>query len=207
MLDRVTAQFDSARIEALSDGVFAIAITLLVLEISVPEDAYDDLLRAILDQWPSYLAYVTSFLTIGMAWFIHHAIFRRMRLADATVLRLNLLLLMVVSFLPFPTRLLAEAVDNRAAERTAVFFYGGILVAMLLLLAALARYVASRESLLHESARATELRNMSLRLTPGLGVYAGVFFVALAAPRLAAFGFVLVAIGTVFILGDRGERL
>jgi hypothetical protein len=102
-------RFDTVRVEAFSDGVFAIAITLLVLEISIPPEAFKDLWRGIGDQWPSYLAYVTSFLTIGALWLAHHAIFRRLRFADIAVLRMNLVLLMVVAFLPFPTRLVAEA--------------------------------------------------------------------------------------------------
>src|SRR5919201_5345407 len=112
-------RFDSARMEAFSDGVFAIAITLLVLEISVPASAFDDLWRGIAKQWPSYLAYVTSFLTIGGLWLVHHAIFRRMRFADPTVLRTNLVLLLMVAFLPFPTRLVAETLTINHAERPA----------------------------------------------------------------------------------------
>ena len=85
-------RFDSGRLEAFSDGVFAIAITLLVLGISVPADAFDNLWKGIADQWPSYLAYATSFWTIGGLWLAHHGIFRRIRYADPMVLRTNLLL-------------------------------------------------------------------------------------------------------------------
>jgi uncharacterized membrane protein len=110
-------------VTAADDGVFAIAITLLVLEISVPEDAFDDLWRGIADQWPSYLAYATSFWTIGGHWAIHHGLFRRMRYANGTFVRLNLLLLSVVAFLPFPTSLVAEAIPADTAETSAVLFY------------------------------------------------------------------------------------
>jgi uncharacterized membrane protein len=72
-------RFESGRMEAFSDGVFAIAITLLVLEISVPDGAFDDLWRGLADQWPSYLAYATSFATIGGLWVAHHGLFRRLR--------------------------------------------------------------------------------------------------------------------------------
>ena len=74
--------------------MFAIAITLLVLELSVPADEFDDLLAGILEQWPSYLAYLTSFLTIGGVWLVHHGILRRMRYADSWFVRVNLLLLL-----------------------------------------------------------------------------------------------------------------
>ena len=75
-------RWDTGRIEAFSDGVFAIAITLLILEVSVPESDFDDLWQGIADQWPSYLAYATSFITIGGIWMIHHGIFRRLRIRE-----------------------------------------------------------------------------------------------------------------------------
>jgi uncharacterized membrane protein len=200
----VGERFDSARMEALSDGVIAIAITLLVLEISVPADAHDDLLDGILDQWPSYLAYVTSFLTTGAAWFVHHHIFLRMGHADRTLAQLNLLFLMVVAFLPFPTTLLASAVHDADAERTAVLFYGGVLVIVLLLLAAMARYVANHPALLDDPVHAPELQALAVRLTPGFGIYALVFALAVVAPRVAAFGFLAIAVGA--LLGIRGDE-
>jgi uncharacterized membrane protein len=118
-------RWSTSRLEPFSDGVFAIAITLLILEISVPERAFENLWKGIADQWPSYLSYVTSFLTIGGLWLAHHGIFRRLASADNAVMRLNILLLMLVAFLPFPTKLVAEAIDRAtAAERAAVIFYG-----------------------------------------------------------------------------------
>jgi uncharacterized membrane protein len=114
----VSNRFGTGRLEAFSDGVFAIAITLLVLEISVPESDFENLWKGIVDQWPSYLAYATSFITIGYLWGVHHAIFRRLASADGVVIRLNILLLMLVSFLPFPTKLVAEAIDLRRARHS-----------------------------------------------------------------------------------------
>ena len=99
--------------EAFSDGVFAIAITLLVLEINVPESAFENLWSGIAHQWPSYLAYVTSFLTIGGIWGAHHGIFRRLQYANKRLMVVNLLLLMAVAFLPFPTKLMAEAIHTK----------------------------------------------------------------------------------------------
>jgi uncharacterized membrane protein len=189
----VEGRFDSARMEALSDGVFAISITLLVLEITLPADAYQHLGNAIAHEWPAYMAYVTSFLTIGTVWFVHHEIFRRMTHADPNILRLNLLVLMVVAFLPFPTGLLGEAIRSRDAEQTAVLFYGALLAVMLLLLAGLARYVASRGELLVEHAGPAELNALAVRLTPGLGSYALILALAAVAPRVTAFGFLAIA--------------
>ena len=79
------------RLEAFSDGLFAIAITLLVLEISVPEDAGRDVLGAFLDEWPSYLAYVVSFATIGGVWLGHNVVTEHVQRADPVFVRLNLL--------------------------------------------------------------------------------------------------------------------
>ena len=81
------SRWETGRIEAFSDGVFAIAITLLVLDIGVPAEAFDDLWRGIADQWPAYLGYATSFLTIGALWLAHHGVFRRLRYADNRVMR------------------------------------------------------------------------------------------------------------------------
>src|SRR5918995_4883658 len=102
-MERVPEELPLGRLEAFSDGVFAIAITLLVLELSVAHDAGDHLLSSILDEWPSLLAYLTSFMTIGVIWLQHSAITGALRAADATLYRLNLLVLLLVGFIPFPT--------------------------------------------------------------------------------------------------------
>ena len=180
--------------EAFSDGVFAIAITLLVLDFSVPAGAFDDLWAAIGDQWPHYLGYVTSFLTIGGLWFVHHGIFRRLRLADQVVIRLNLLLLMAVAFLPFPTHLAADAITRTSAERAAVLFYGGTLLVISLLITSMAGYVAAREELLHEDVSGWHVQAATARTRPSLAFYVAALALALLAPRAAAFGFLAVAL-------------
>src|ERR1700761_277819 len=96
------------RLEAFSDGVFAIANTLLVLDIHVPEPGSGRLGHELLAQWPSYAAYVITFITIGIIWINHHAAFGRLRSVDHSILFLNLALLLTVSVLPFTTRLMAE---------------------------------------------------------------------------------------------------
>ena len=136
-------RWGTGRVEAFSDGVFAIAITLLVLEISVPESGFEDLWQGIADQWPSYLAYATSFLTIGWIWLVHHGIFRRLQYANSWVMRINLLLLMAVAFLPFPTKLLAEAIHDTDAERAAAVFYGATLFVISALISVLWRVIAN----------------------------------------------------------------
>ena len=112
-----------SRLEAFSDSwSFSISITLLVLEIAIPVAVEKNLLPALVDEWPSYLAYVISFLTIGWVWIGHAAITSHMQRADGLFLRLNLLLLLFVAFLPFPTRLMADYFGNSEPERIAVVF-------------------------------------------------------------------------------------
>jgi uncharacterized membrane protein len=113
---------DTGRLEAFSDGVFAITITLLVLEIRPPED-YENLLHGLGALWPSYLAYAVTFLFIGQVWANHHVMFDHIRAADRVVLLLNTVLLMVVAFLPFATSVLAGALREGHGQQTAVVFY------------------------------------------------------------------------------------
>ena len=112
-------RWETGRVEAFSDGVFAIAITLLVLEITIEPDQYDHLARALLNEWPAYLAYVTSFLTVGSVWIAHHSLFTHLRYVDPVLLRLNLLLLLVAAFLPFPTAVMAAGVRRLATTPSA----------------------------------------------------------------------------------------
>jgi uncharacterized membrane protein len=112
----------TSRLVGFSDGVFAITITLLILEITPPDD--ENLLHGLLALWPSYLAYALTFLFIGQVWVNHHVMFDHIRAADRAVLLLNTVLLMVVAFLPFATSVLAEALRSGHGERTAVVFYG-----------------------------------------------------------------------------------
>jgi uncharacterized membrane protein len=113
----------TGRLVAFSDGVFAITITLLVLEIKPPTD-YENLLHGLAVLWPSYLAYALTFLFIGQVWVNHHVMFDHIRGADRLILLLNTLLLMVVAFLPFATSVLAGALRTGHGQRTAVVFYG-----------------------------------------------------------------------------------
>jgi uncharacterized membrane protein len=110
------------RLVAFSDGVFAISITLLVLEIKPPTDD-KNLLHGLAGLWPSYLAYALTFLFIGQVWVNHHVMFDHIRAADRAILFLNTLLLMVVAFLPFATSVLAGSLRSGDGQRTAVVFY------------------------------------------------------------------------------------
>jgi uncharacterized membrane protein len=138
------------RLEAFSDGVFAIAITLLVLELAVAADAGEDLLAGILAEWPAYVAYVTSFLTIGAIWIGHSTMTGALRAADGTLYRLNLVVLLIASFLPFPTKLMSEFVEEPDAERVAAIFYGLVLLALSLSLTAFVRYAFEQRRLVKD---------------------------------------------------------
>ena len=115
---------ETQRIEAFSDGVFAIAITLLIIEIGVPHVTGDESLsEALGDLWPSYAAYVLSFVMIGIYWANHHALFRLFVRSDHFFLMLNVFFLMAIAFLPFPTAVLGEYLDNDEQRDTAVRLY------------------------------------------------------------------------------------
>jgi uncharacterized membrane protein len=176
--------------------VFAIAITLLVLEIGVPLDQFHHLWYAIGQQWPSYLAYATSFLTIGALWLAHHGIFRRMVAANQVIVRLNLALLLTASFLPFPTKLMAESLYERAGEHQSVLFYGGSLLVITTILGAMARY-AARPALIADDEQREHVRALGRRINPNLGIYAFVICAAAFFPRVAVFGYLYVAVMAV----------
>lgn len=121
----------TSRLEAFSDGVIAIAITLLVLELQVPEPGGPSSLgHELAEKWPSYAAYVVSFLTIGIIWINHHAMIARLARANHTLLVLNLLLLMTIAIIPFSTELVADYLRESEGESLAAAIYGGSLLAM-----------------------------------------------------------------------------
>ena len=120
---------ETGRLEAFSDGVFAIAITLLALELKVPHfegtgDMTARLLSGLTSQWPSYFAFLTSFFTVLIMWVHHHAIFRLVKRADATLLFANGFLLMLVTVVPFPTAVVAEYLRTPAAGAACTFYAG-----------------------------------------------------------------------------------
>jgi uncharacterized membrane protein len=131
MVDQAATK-ETGRLETFADGVFAIAITLLVLEIRVPA-AGEDLGQALLRQWPSFAAYVTSFLTIGVIWVSHHQMFTIIRRTTTTFLFLNVLFLLPVAFVPFPTALVADHILEERTRTTAVLVYGAVSVVIALM--------------------------------------------------------------------------
>src|SRR3954451_11888695 len=119
------------RVETFSDGVIAIAITLLVLDIHVPDPAGAETLSSRLaHQWPSYAAYAVSFMTIGIIWINHSAMLRRIVAVDHSILFLNLLVLMTIGVLPFTTALMAAYLKAENGENLAAVIYGGSFLLM-----------------------------------------------------------------------------
>ena len=179
--------------EAFSDGVFAIAITLLVLEIAVPPGSGDDLLGALRDQWPSYLGYLVSFATIGAVWFAHTVITEYLDHANSVLIRLNLLLLLGVSFLPFPTKLLAEFAGEREPERVAATVYGINLLLTMIMVSVTWRYAVGAQ-LVRPDLADQDVKTLTKRLTPTLGVYVAIILLGLFLPTVAVLGYLVLAL-------------
>jgi uncharacterized membrane protein len=194
----------SGRLEAFSDGVFAIAITLLVLDIAVPASAERHLLRSVIDLWPSYLAYIVSFSTIGAMWLGHNAITEYLDHVSSAFVRLNLLLLLFVAFLPLPTRLFADFIQRDSPERVAVTIYGLALLLTATLLLVLWRY-AVRAGLVRPDAADEEIQLLTQRLTPGLGAYVILIPAGLFVPILAVIGYFVIAL--FYIIPFRPEQM
>jgi len=160
------------RLEAFSDGVIAIAITLLVLDLKVPPVGGGSLAHALGEQWPSYAAYVISFLTIGIIWINHHAAMRRLRAVDHSVLTLNLLLLLCIGALPFTTALIAEYLRASSGESLAAAVYAGSFLVMSISFYALEHHTLfNRAHLLHDEIREMDRVRIARRSRGGLMPY------------------------------------
>jgi uncharacterized membrane protein len=175
------------RLEAFSDGVLAIAITLLVIEIRPPElHQGETLAHALWTQWPSYLAYLVSFLTIGVIWLNHHRVFEQVARVDGPLLVLNLNLLLWTALIPFPTAVIAEHLQGSGeAAQTASALYCGVLLLMSLSFGALFAWVTHDARLLERLPPPEVIRAARLRFMLGLVVYAGAFALSWVSAPLA----------------------
>ena len=152
--------------------MFAIAITLLVIEIGVPHlDAGQGLGDALRHLWPSYFGYAVSFLTIGVLWLNHHQMFKDIARADHMVTVLNLLLLMCVSFIPFPTAVLADFLRDDDQRLGAVLVYGATFTSMALPFTVLWLWVIRHPRLIDEHVSSARLRSRTIRYLPGVVMY------------------------------------
>ena len=177
-------EIGTSRLEAFSDGVFAIAATLLVLEIGVNSTGGSRLGHELTRIWPSYLAYVTSFVTIGIIWINHHHNLRAIERVDRTFMFINLLLLLDVAFIPFPTRLVADYLD-RSGERVAVIAYAATLLVMAVLYTIWWQYARSGRRLIAASVEPAELGAIDRGFAPGIPSYLAVFVLAFFSPLAA----------------------
>ena len=200
-VDSPSVHRDTGRLVAFSDAVFAITITLLILEIRPPAD-YGNLLHDLLALWPSYLAYGVTFLFIGQVWANHHVMFDHIRAADRVVLLLNTLLLMSVVFLPFATSVLAGSLRDGHGQRTAVCFYGIAFDVTALTFNAVWQY-ASRHQLLSEALDSEGATAIGRRFQLALAWLTTAVLLSLLLPVL---GVVLIAAFNAFYwLPIRGE--
>jgi len=174
----------TSRMEALSDGIFAIAATLLVLDLTIPAVTSRDVGHQLAMQWPTYVAYMVSFATIGTAWLNHSVITEYLDRADAILLRLNLALLFFVSVLPFPTHMLAEYLSNEGAERIAVTVYGLNLLAISGFIAIVWHYALWQRLVTKDNSEA-DVRALTTKLDPSLASYAVVIGIGLWRPGIA----------------------
>jgi uncharacterized membrane protein len=180
------AEKETARVEAFSDGVFAIAVTLLVLEIRVPHVEASRLPDALLALWPSYFALVTSFFTISVMWLNHHRMFSYLGRTDARLLLLNGLLLLGITFVPFPTAVVA-AYLGQPGQRAAACFLAIVYVGIAIAFNLLWRYASSeaREpGLLHAHANLEEVRAIRAAYRWGPLYYLGTLALSLVDGRL-----------------------
>jgi uncharacterized membrane protein len=174
----------TGRLEAFSDGVIAVAATLLVLDITVPHvQVGETLIHALLAQWPKYAAYVVSFITIGIIWINHHAMISRLRQADRTILILNLVLLMTIAVLPFATSLMATYLKQGHHANLAAGVYSGSFLVMSVAFSTLNRHILVQKAHLIGGDLSEERRRQILaRSVTGLAPYAIATALAVVSP-------------------------
>jgi uncharacterized membrane protein len=184
---RTAGNVTKNRLEAFSDGVLAIAITLLVIEIRPPElHQGESLAHALWAQWPSYVAYLVSFLTIGVIWLNHHRVFEQVARVDGPLLLLNLNLLLWTGLIPFPTAVVAEHLGGAGeAAQTASALYSGVLLLMGLSFGALFAWVTHTDRLLGRLPPPGVVRAARQRFMLGLVVYAAAFALSWVSAPLA----------------------
>src|SRR5260221_12334122 len=202
---------ETGRIEAFSDGVFAVAITLLVLNIQVPSPLppHNNLIRSLfLRQGPVYLAFLTSFATIGIMWINHHRLYTHIKRSDNTLMVLNLLLLLIIVFIPFPTALLAQYIFD-PNEHQAAAFYSGVFCVMAISFNLLWRYASHENRLLARDADQHAVKAITNQYMFGPLLYLVTFGVAsINGPACIALNFLLAVVFALpgKQLANKGER-
>jgi len=200
----------TTRLEAFSDGVFAIAITLLVLEIRLPPEAEvahaGGLARTLLTLWPSYAGYAVSFVTIGIMWANHHEVIKLMSGVDHGLIVWNLLLLMAISFTPFPTAVMAEHLPHPGWDRNvAVAFYCGSFTLTALFYNLLWRNASRQRRLIRPHVSDERVRAISRAYAPGTFIYGAATAIAfVSVPAALA---IVGGLALFYILPKRGAHV
>jgi uncharacterized membrane protein len=194
------------RLEALSDSTFAVALTLLLFDLRVPQPQVHGVTHDLwFGQWPHYLGFVVSFLVIGMIWINHHAIFRMVRRVDNAVLVLNLAFLSLIVFIPFPTQTLTTYLAAYPQKGdTVAAFYGLSLAACTLVLAVLWHHIERHPELLHRRDDPAVLHRLTRRLYVTPVLYAAAAAISLLNHWLGLTLYALVAGGYLLHTGTRG---
>ncbi len=194
---------ETQRLEAFSDGVFAIAITLLVLEIRLPGGEAEEghLLDQLLHLWPSYLAYVISFITIGIMWINHDALLKDIKRADRPFLFINAILLMLITFLNFPTVLMAEYLQTADAN-VAALFYSGTLFVIAILYNGIWWYAASHEGIFSAKIDRAFMQKVTRQYMFGPLYYLAAMVIAFFSPLLS----ILICLGLAVYFALTGRR-
>ena len=180
------------RLETFADGVFAIAATLLIIDVGLPENFDDSLGRELLDIWPQYAAYAISFVTIWIMWVNHHMLIRQIERVDRTFLFLNIGLLACIAFVPFPTRILAEFVRGDEGQAAALL-YGITLTVTAVFFISVWLYASRGGRLLHPNADPKEVSGITRSYLPGTPMYAAATLVAFVSPEASAVLFGVIA--------------
>ncbi len=184
---------ETARVEAFSDGVFAIAITLLILAVGIEQAVGGgELSQQLLDLWPAYAAYAVSFLTIGIMWVNHHQVFRLFARVDRPLLLLNILLLMLIAFVPFPTRIVADNARSPGDREAAALLYGTTMTITAILFFSV-WYYGSRHVLRVDADR-REVSGITRSYLPGAPTYAFATLVAFVSSLTSLILFAAIAL-------------
>jgi uncharacterized membrane protein len=172
---------ETGRIEAFSDGIFAVAITLLVLNIQIPpQNTESALADALLSNWHTYLAFATSFSTIGVMWINHHRLFNLIKFSDNGLLVFNLLLLLFIVFVPFPTALLTQYLEP--GYRLPAIMYSATFVVLAMCFNLLWRYASHHNRLLGKNANPHTVRAINQQYRWGPVLYLVAFGLAFFSP-------------------------
>jgi uncharacterized membrane protein len=188
------------RVEAFSDGVFAVAITILVFNVQPPRGAAPgQLLQALGSQWPTYAAYVASFMTVGIMWINHHAMFQRIAHVDRPLLVLNLVLLMVIVLVPFPTSLMGQYVPAGGDDaRAAATVYAGLAVLISICFSSVWLYTLTHPAVLAPGMDREAALKMAPRFALGFVMYVLCLPLAQVSPIAVVFVLVLAALYYAF---------